>query len=59
MLDRIFEYGVSDRRDADEENHGQGLFVAATYLSKMGGTICARNVPDGVDFVIDIPVLKA
>ncbi|MDH0863979.1 HAMP domain-containing sensor histidine kinase [Mitsuaria sp. GD03876] len=59
LLDRIFEYGVSDRRDADEENHGQGLFVAATYLSKMGGTISARNVPDGVDFVIDIPVLKA
>lgn len=58
LLDRIFEYGVSDRRDADEENHGQGLFVAATYLSKMGGTISARNLPDGVDFVIEVPVLK-
>ncbi|MBK9219153.1 MAG: hypothetical protein IPL70_12455 [Uliginosibacterium sp.] len=32
MLDKIFEYGVSDQADsAAEDNRGQGLFVAKTY----------------------------
>jgi signal transduction histidine kinase len=60
LLDRIFEYGVYERSMADDGSHdGQGLFVTSTYLSKMGGTISAINVPDGVDFVIRIPVLKS
>lgn len=58
LLDRIFEYGVSERAEAVDGSHGQGLFVAATYLSKMGGTISAKNAPDGVDFVIALPVSK-
>ena len=54
MLGKIFEYGVSD---ADERDHrgtqrGQGLFVARTYMAKMGGTIDAVNVEDGVEFVL-------
>ncbi|MCZ8257565.1 MAG: ATP-binding protein, partial [Polaromonas sp.] len=27
---------------------GQGLFVAKTYMAKMGGTITARNLDGGV-----------
>ena len=51
MLGKIFEYGVSDQQDAAAlGNRGQGLFVAKTYMAKMGGTITARNVEDGVCF---------
>jgi signal transduction histidine kinase len=69
MLERIFEYGVSvepaapDGRiepplQAEEPGgarRGQGLFVARTYMAKMGGTIRARNVPGGVEFVLSLP----
>jgi signal transduction histidine kinase len=58
LLERIFDYGVSEKPDASGENDGQGLFVVATYLSKMGGTVTAKNLSDGVSFVIEIPVLK-
>jgi signal transduction histidine kinase len=55
-LERIFEYGVSDASDAASEGRrGQGLFVARTYMSKMGGTIVARNEPGGVAFVLSLP----
>lgn len=68
MLERIFEYGVSaptgeaDGRiepplHADESGgarRGQGLFVARTYMAKMGGTIRARNVRGGVEFVLGL-----
>ncbi len=55
MLDKIFEYGVSDQDDsAANGNRGQGLFVAKTYMAKMGGTIAASNVPDGVNFVLGL-----
>ena len=51
MLGKIFEYGVSDQQDAAAlGNRGQGLFVAKTYMAKMGGTITARNVGGGVCF---------
>ena len=51
MLGKIFEYGVSDQQDAAAlGNRGQGLFVAKTYLAKMGGTIAARNTENGVCF---------
>lgn len=58
LLERIFDYGVSERPGTSGENDGQGLFVVATYLSKMGGTVTAKNLPNGVSFVIEIPVLK-
>lgn len=52
-LERIFEYGVTGSADgAATGNRGQGLFVARTYMAKMGGTITARNVPRGVEFVL-------
>jgi signal transduction histidine kinase len=53
MLERIFEYGVSDQ--ADGAQRGQGLFVAKTYMAKMGGTIHAVNHGGGVAFVLQLP----
>ncbi|MEK8032469.1 HAMP domain-containing sensor histidine kinase [Ideonella sp. DXS29W] len=61
LIDRIFEYGVSDAAGepgADPAHRGQGLFVARTYMAKMGGTIEARNEPaeagGGVTFVLKL-----
>jgi K+-sensing histidine kinase KdpD len=55
LLDKIFEYGVSDQADgAGSGSRGQGLFVARTYLAKMGGTISVRNLPDGVSFALSL-----
>ena len=52
-LPSIFEYGVSDSEPgAGQTQRGQGLFVARTYMAKMGGTIEARNVDGGVTFVL-------
>lgn len=50
MLENIFEYGVSDADAAQAGNRGQGLFVARTYMAKMGGTLVARNTATGVSF---------
>jgi signal transduction histidine kinase len=55
MLGKIFEYGVSDQAESGANgNRGQGLFVAKTYMAKMGGTITARNQDDGVSFVMSL-----
>ncbi|MFZ6799849.1 sensor histidine kinase [Undibacterium sp. Di24W] len=55
MLEKIFEYGVSDQLESGANgNRGQGLFVAQTYMAKMGGTIKAQNVEGGVDFVLTL-----
>ncbi|WP_284620274.1 sensor histidine kinase [Aquabacterium humicola] len=62
MLEKIFEYGVSDLGDqagdddrSGEGHRGQGLFVARTYMAKMGGTIAARNGDGGVTFTLRLP----
>lgn len=55
LLERVFEYGVSDATDSGAQgNRGQGLFVAKTYMAKMGGTIVARNLERGVEFVLTL-----
>ena len=55
LIGRIFEYGVSDAADTSAGGHrGQGLFVAKTYMAKMGGTIEARNLEEGVEFVLTL-----
>ncbi|MDG0831668.1 sensor histidine kinase [Roseateles saccharophilus] len=54
QLARIFDYGVSDAEPEDGVRRGQGLFVAKTYLAKMGGSIAGRNVGDGVVFEIGL-----
>ncbi len=57
LIGRIFEYGVSDHADnGSARGRGQGLFVAKTYMAKMGGTIEARNVDGGVEFVLSLGV---
>lgn len=59
LAERIFEYGVSDRADEGSPGQrGQGLFVARTYMAKMGGTITAHNAPDGVRFVLTLQRAK-
>lgn len=55
MMGKIFEYGVSDQAESGANgNRGQGLFVAKTYMAKMGGTITAHNREDGVRFVMSL-----
>jgi two-component system OmpR family sensor kinase len=56
-LERIFEYGVSDAPAEDGgSRRGQGLFVARTYMAKMGGTVEAANAEDGVRFSLVFPL---
>jgi K+-sensing histidine kinase KdpD len=55
IIERIFEYGVSDAAQAG--HRGQGLFVVRTYLAKMGGTVRARNDAGGVTFELALPLL--
>ncbi|HLF98409.1 MAG TPA: HAMP domain-containing sensor histidine kinase [Methylococcaceae bacterium] len=51
FVGKIFEYGVSDQAESGAAgNRGQGLFVAKTYMAKMGGTICVCNEAEGVSF---------
>jgi signal transduction histidine kinase len=60
LFERIFEYGVSDPKAATGEagntTRGQGLFVARTYMAKMGGTVTARNEDGGVTFELLFPL---
>ncbi|GAB2882389.1 hypothetical protein GCM10027277_59090 [Pseudoduganella ginsengisoli] len=52
LQDKLFEYGVSGRESGG--SRGQGLFVAKTYMAKMGGTIAAHNAGDGVVFTLTL-----
>lgn len=55
LLDKLFEYGISDTEVFNSsERRGQGLFVARTYMAKMGGTIRVENQDDGVGFVLTL-----
>jgi signal transduction histidine kinase len=58
LAERMFEYGVRGIEagvgEAEGVHRGQGLFVARTYMAKMGGTITAANVPDGVVFTLGL-----
>ncbi|WP_228894917.1 sensor histidine kinase [Pseudoduganella aquatica] len=54
MLDKVFEYGVSSQDGGAAGSRGQGLFVAKTYMAKMGGTIAAHNVAGGVAFTLNL-----
>ena len=58
LIDKIFEYGVSGSATENgtaNANRGQGLYVAKTYMAKMGGTITASNTSEGVRFVLTLP----
>ncbi len=56
QLGQIFEYGVTEPSGSpqDKEHRGQGLFVAKTYMAKMGGTVSAGNVEGGVCFTLTL-----
>ncbi|HEX7889333.1 MAG TPA: HAMP domain-containing sensor histidine kinase [Ramlibacter sp.] len=54
--ERIFDYGVSDAAAGEGERRGQGLFVARTYMAKMGGMVQAINTADGVRFELAFPL---
>lgn len=55
VMENIFEYSVSDLQGAsDSARRGQGLFVAKTYMAKMGGTLSARNEKDDVSFTMTL-----
>ncbi len=57
LIGRIFEYGVTGSAEGGTSgSRGQGLFVAKTYMAKMGGTIEARNVDGGVEFILKLVV---
>ncbi|WBY00375.1 HAMP domain-containing sensor histidine kinase [Ramlibacter tataouinensis] len=57
LLDKVFDYGVSDAaREDTGGRRGQGLFVARTYLAKMGGRIRAANEDGGVALEITLPL---
>jgi signal transduction histidine kinase len=54
-LDKIFEYGFSGSADrGGEGRRGQGLFVAKTYMAKMGGTVRVVNEAGGVSFYLSL-----
>jgi signal transduction histidine kinase len=57
-LEDIFEYGVSLGEKTTAENLGQGLAVARARATRVNGTICARNLPGGVAFDIQLPVVE-
>jgi sensor histidine kinase regulating citrate/malate metabolism len=59
IFGKIFEYGVSDEHASDIQGHrGQDLYVAKTYMAKMGGTVEAINdVEDGVEFVLTLAMV--
>ena len=60
LIDRVFEYGVSDQPGAGANgSRGQGLFVARTYMAKMGGTISVRSNADGVSFVLGLQRVRS
>jgi len=55
LIDKVFEYGVSDpEAEGTHGNRGQGLFVAKTYMAKMGGTVAVFNRDDGVAFELSL-----
>lgn len=56
-LERIFDYGVSDAAPQEAgPRRGQGLFVARTYMAKMGGSVAARNADGGVVLELTLPL---
>jgi signal transduction histidine kinase len=54
-LERIFDYGISDAAPGSARR-GQGLFVARTYMAKMGGSVHAVNADGGVRFELSLPL---
>ena len=62
IIGEIFDLHFSTKSEALGENgridHGIGLYVARSYLTKMAGEICAENRPGGVAFLVDLPIAR-
>lgn len=58
VLETIFDYGVSKRKEIDKSHHGIGLFSSALRVNILGGTISAKNNKDGVAFLITLPLVQ-
>lgn len=57
LIERIFDYGVSAAGAAEADGRrGQGLFVARTYMAKMGGAVRCANRDGGVRFELVLPL---
>lgn len=55
QVERIFDYGFrGDAATPDAAQRGQGLFVARSYLGKMGGTLTVEATEDGPRFVMTL-----
>ncbi len=57
LIDKIFEYGVSEQPEAGAR--GQGLFVARTYMAKISGTISARNIENGFSSLLTLQRVRS
>lgn len=55
-LDTIFAYGVSD--GMRPENRGLGLFLSRAYAVSMRGSMRAENRPEGVAFLLELPLAE-
>lgn len=47
-------YNVRGPQGEKGDHRGQGLFVARTYMAKMGGTVAVHNADDGVVFSLTL-----
>jgi two-component system, OmpR family, sensor kinase len=55
LMPKIFEYGTSGEAVPSAGDHrGQGLFVVKTYMAKMGGSVWAENMANGVVFKLQL-----
>lgn len=57
ILNTLFEYGVSKRKESDSSHHGIGLFSSALRINILGGSVSAQNVKNGVTFIIKLPCI--
>ncbi len=57
LRDKIFEQGVRTRADEPGE-HGIGLYLIASYVTRCGGVITLEDYDPGTLFSIYIPKVK-
>ncbi|MCC7462024.1 MAG: HAMP domain-containing histidine kinase, partial [Gammaproteobacteria bacterium] len=58
IVERIFDLHFSHTATRDESNQGLGLFVTRNYISRMSGSVAARNHVNGVSFEVRLPVSR-
>lgn len=53
--ERLFDSLVSGRSSGEASHLGLGLFIVRLVAEHHGGRAMARNLPDGVEFTIELP----